>query len=157
MSLSGDEILKRGFEGFQGTTVEQRVQEIADREEIRELTCRYAMRISRGQPVADMFTDDGAFIIHVPGREVQEARGRAAIDALYAGVVDPTKRTQPTVHNHVIVVEGDEATGLCWLEVRAMDGDVLSAAGSGHYEDRFRREGGRWKFVVRTITMSGPM
>ncbi|TAK98749.1 MAG: nuclear transport factor 2 family protein [Rhodospirillaceae bacterium] len=157
MSALGDEILKRGFEGFQSKALERHVQELADREEIKELTARYAHRISRGQSVADMFTDDAAFIIRVPGKPVQEVRGREQIDKFYGAIVSDPKPTLPTIHNHVIAISADEATELCWLEVRTMDGNVLSSAGSGCYEDRLRRENGRWKFVVREITMTGQM
>jgi SnoaL-like protein len=42
-------------------TLEERVREIADREEIKELTAKYAhwVALGEGARVAQLFTDDG--------------------------------------------------------------------------------------------------
>jgi hypothetical protein len=51
-------------------TLEEQVREIADREEIKELTAKYAhwVALGEGAKVAQLFTDDGAFINEVMGR-----------------------------------------------------------------------------------------
>ena len=69
---------------FRGKTLAEKVQELADREEIRELISRYAHRVAQGLTVADMFTDDGAFIVRIPGRPIQEIRGRVELDERFA-------------------------------------------------------------------------
>jgi len=48
-------------------TLEEQVREIADREEIKELTAKYAhwVALGEGAKVAQLFTDDGAFINEV--------------------------------------------------------------------------------------------
>src|SRR5262245_42182970 len=61
------------FDAFRDKSVEQKVQELADREEIRELISRYAQRVANGVSVADLFTDDGAFITRLPGEPMTEA------------------------------------------------------------------------------------
>jgi hypothetical protein len=146
-----DDLLGLGFEGLQGT-LEQRVQELADREEIRELVARYAQRVSRRQSPADMFTGDGTFIVHMAGHPTQTARGPAELAKVFAAAVDRPSVSMPAIHNHVIWVRGDEAVGTSWIELHvtdetAPDGRVF--AGSGYYTDRMRRENGRWKFVTR--------
>ena len=73
----------RPFAAFAHKTPEQEVQELADREEIRELIARYAHRVAHGVSVADLFTDDGAYISHMPGQPVQEVRGREALNKHY--------------------------------------------------------------------------
>jgi len=132
-------------------TLEQQVRELADREEIKELTAHYAHGVARGEgdKVAALFTDDGVFLNRFPGQPVTEVRGREALNKFYGAI----KRNfaLPCIHNHLINLAGDEATGTCSIEVR-ITRDGKSMIGSGYYEDRFRRENGRWKFVVRDCT-----
>ena len=132
-------------------TLEQQVRELADREEIKELTAHYAHGVARGEgdKVAALFTDDGVFLNHFPGQPVTEVRGREALNKFYGAI----KRNfaLPCIHNHLITLAGDEATGTCSIEVR-ITRDGKSMIGSGYYEDRFRRENGRWKFTVRDCT-----
>jgi hypothetical protein len=58
----------------------------------------------------------------------------------------------PFVHNHVVDLRGDAASGTCYLDLRAsMDGK--SMIGSGYYEDQYARVGTEWKFRSRKLTM----
>jgi ketosteroid isomerase-like protein len=132
-------------------TLEQQVQELADREEIKELTAHYAHGVARGEgaKVAALFTDDGAFINDLPDTAPTVVRGREALDKFYGAIKRNT--ALPCIHNHLITLAGDEATGTCSIEVRITRNNQ-SMIGSGYYEDRFRRENGRWKFVERHCT-----
>jgi len=132
-------------------TLEQPVQELADREEIKELTAHYAHGVARGEgaKVAALFTDDGVFINDLPDTASTVVRGRAALDKFYGAIKRNT--ALPCIHNHLITLAGDEATGTCSIEVRITRNNQ-SMIGSGYYEDRFRRENGRWKFVERHCT-----
>lgn len=148
-------IYEKPFDAFDGKTLEQKVQEIADREEIKELVSRYAHRVARGVSVADLYTDDGAYIHRRPGQPVQETRGRAALDKHYAASADVVSQGRvalPMIHNHLIEVAGNTASGLCSIELRTAD-KGQSIIASGYYEDTYRRENGRWKFVVRDAHM----
>jgi hypothetical protein len=145
-----DEMLTHPFEGL-GGSLEQRVQELADREEIRELIARYAHHALRHLSMAHMFTADGALIIRLPGFPMREARGHEALDKLFRSTA-ASALTMPAVHNIAIRVTGDEAIATSWIELHvsndeASDGRLF--AGSGTYDDRLRRENGRWKFVQR--------
>ena len=132
-------------------TLEQQVQELMDREEIKELTARYAHGVARGEgaAVAALFTEDGVFRNHFPDQPVTEVRGREALNQFYGAI--GRNVALPCIHNHLIVVTGDEASGTCSIEVR-ITRNGQSMIGSGYYEDRFRREQGRWKFVARECT-----
>jgi SnoaL-like domain len=146
-----DEMLARGFEGLDGS-LEQRVQELADREEIRELIARYAQQVVRRQSMAHMFTADGALIVRLPGFPVHEVRGHAALDKLFGSTITSAAMSMPAVHNVSIQVTGDEAIATSWIELHVTndaDSDGRAFAGSGTYDDRLRRENGRWKFVMR--------
>lgn len=143
-------IYERSFAAFDGKTLEQKVQILTDRAEIQELVHRYAHLVAHDLTVAQLFTDDGAFISHQPATAINGVRGRAKLDEFYAGLATGTTHPKPMIHNHLIEIRGDEAEGICSLEVRqSIDGE--SIIGSGWYEDSYRRVGGRWKFVVRDL------
>ena len=132
-------------------TLEQQVRELADREELKELTAHYAHGVARGEgaKVAELFTDDGVFINDLPDTAPTVVRGREALNKFYGAIKRNT--ALPCIHNHLITLAGDEATGTCSIEVRITRNNQ-SMIGSGYYEDRFRRENGRWKFVERHCT-----
>jgi len=139
-------------ETFAGKSLEQRVQELADREEIRDLIATYAHRVAHGLSNADLFTDDGAYIHRrsVDG-EAEVSRGRAALDAHYVERPGSAGVATPMIHNQLVSVSGDEASSFCSIELRLWRGGASSMC-SGYYRDRLRREAGRWKFVEREVS-----
>ena len=99
-------------------TLEEKVREIADREEIKELTAKYAhwVALGDGAKVAQLFTDDGAFINEVTGQKRNiDVRGRQQLDEFYPRL----KRGMalPCIHNHIIEINGDNAKGTCTIEM----------------------------------------
>ena len=135
-----------------GSSAQHRLQEIADREEIRDLIATYAHRVAHGLSNADLFTDDGAYI-HRRTRdgEAETHRGRKALDAHFIERPGAAGVATPMIHNTLISVKGDQADSVCSIELRLWR-DGSSAMASGYYQDRLRREAGRWKFVVREVT-----
>jgi hypothetical protein len=130
-------------------TLEQQVRELADREEIKELTAKYAhwVALGEGAKVAQLFTDDGAFINEVMGQPpTSNVRGRKQLDEFYPGIKKGF--ALPCIHNHIIEIDGDNAKGTCTIEVRISQKNE-SIIGSGYYADTYRRVGGQWKFVER--------
>jgi SnoaL-like domain len=128
-------------------TLEEKVREIADREEIKELTAKYAhwVALGEGAKVAQLFTDDGAFINEVMGQKPNiDVRGRKLLDEFYPRL----KRGMalPCIHNHIIEINGDDATGTCTIEVRITQNNE-SIIGSGYYADIYRRVNDQWKFA----------
>ncbi len=148
----GEPLYARRFTAFEGKSLEAKIQELADREEIRELIANYAHRIARGFPATDLFTDDGGFSLKTPGQPIQIVSGGASVAKMYAMIRPEDDHPLPMIHNIQLVIEGDEAWGLCSNEIRAISAGK-SVIGSGYYEDRFRRVNGRWKFVQRDATM----
>ncbi|MBW2495918.1 MAG: nuclear transport factor 2 family protein [Deltaproteobacteria bacterium] len=129
-------------------TLEERVKAIEDRESIRELTARYCQLVVSGRSleVADLFTEDGVMEF-----EENVTRGREALKATYRDAVSDLHPI-PTVHNHLIELDGDRATGFCSLELRTVEnGEAIT--GAGHYEDSFERVGGEWKFSHRKLIL----
>lgn len=130
---------------------EEIIRELADREEIRDLTATYAHRVAHGLANADLFTDDGAYIHRrSPNEAPHEVRGRKALDEHYIERPNNVGVATPMIHNHLIEVDGDEARAVCSIELRIAADEVTLA--SGYYEDRLRRDAGRWKFVERKVT-----
>ena len=131
-------------------SIEQRVQELEDRDEIKELTARYCWHVAHGEgeAVANLFADDG--VLDVTGGDFKAVRGREAILKFYRASVREPEVALPFIQNHIIVLNGDEAHGTCAIEARfARNGESVTAA--GYYEDKYRRERGRWRFVERKL------
>ena len=132
-------------------SLEQRIQELEDRDQIKELTARYCWHVARGEgeAVAALFTDDGA--LEVNDGSFRPVRGGEALLKFYRSAVNQPKLAIPFIQNHIIEVHGDEARGTCGIEARfSRNGESVTAA--GYYEDRYRREKGAWRFVERKIT-----
>ncbi len=137
---------------FAGKTLEQKIQELTDREEIRDLIATYAHRVAHGLSIADLFTDDGVYINRrSPNGPVSEARGRKALEERFHDRPGESGNAMPMIHNYLLSIHGDEATGICSNELRITE-NGKSMIASGYYQDRLRRVGGRWKFAVRDVT-----
>jgi hypothetical protein len=151
MATNTERLLGRG--GLdRDRTPDDRLRELEDREELRELIARYAHRTMLGVSPADMFTDDGAIVWRFPGHDAQEVRGREALDHSYGASAAEAEHPLPMLHNVLLEIDGDRAFGLCSNEVRVTQ-DGQSTIGSGYYEDEFWREDGRWRFALRQVTM----
>ncbi len=130
-------------------SIERRVQVLADREEIKELTARYCWHVMRGEgeKIVDLFADDAVF--DGSNANTGVARGREELLKFYRQVREPGAAI-PFIHNHIIEVSGDEAHGTCAIEGRfARGGESLT--GAGYYEDRYRRVDGHWRFAGRKL------
>jgi hypothetical protein len=150
---SGDRPIYAGLmDSFRNKTLEARIQELADREEIRDLTATYAHRVAHGLSNGDLFTDDGVYIHRrFPDSPGTEVCGRKALDAHFIERPGSSGAAMPMIHNHLVAINGDDANAVCSIELRVSDSDK-SIIASGYYRDRLRRENGRWKFVVRDVT-----
>jgi hypothetical protein len=147
-----DPLFARRLDSFQNKTVEAQMRELTDRELIRDLVATYAHRVAHALSNADLFTDDGVYLHRrSPNETPEEVRGRAALDAHFITRPGGAGVALPMIHNHLIDLSGDEAAAVCSIELR-LDARGESVVASGYYQDRLRRENGRWKFVVRDVT-----
>ena len=127
----------------------QRVEELWDREMIKELTHAYGRCIERqdADGMAQLFTEDGEVDFTSLNRGVH--KGRDAIRTFYAGTWP--LRVRPFFTNHVIERLGDgRARGTCCFENRGVQGEE-SMIGSGRLHDEYERVGGAWKFRSRRV------
>jgi len=125
------------------------LRRLLDLEAIRDLACRYANCIWRrdADGAAALFADDGV----MDTGDRPPLVGRDAIREAYRAIL-PASDFQPFLHNHVIDLDGDRATGSCNLDLRVTR-DGRSLIGSGTYEDRYVRAGDGWQFASRRLTM----
>lgn len=125
------------------------IQAMLDREEIRDLANRYAHYVWQrdASAVADLFTDDG--LMQTP--DLPDLNGRREILENYTKIFSDID-LYPYVHNHVVDLEGDSATGTCYLDLRSRN-DEHHIMAAGYYEDRYRRVDGRWLIAGRDLTL----
>jgi hypothetical protein len=137
---------------FAGKTLEQKVQELADREEIRELISIYAQRVAHGESIADLFTDDGVWTIRrLPDETVEVVNGMKELKEHFGKSSPEAEHPMPMIHNYIIKIDGDKATGINSNELRiSVNGQSIIA--SGYYEDIYRKVNGRWRFARRDTT-----
>ena len=131
-----------------GESLSTTVRALADKEEIRELTARYADSVWRRDPdsAVELFAEDG--VMDVGNGTVLV--GRAALREGYRSML--TIDLQPFVHGNVIELAGDIATGRCYLDLRgSVDGKSMT--GAGFYEDAYVRTRAGWKFQTRKLVM----
>ena len=137
---------------FEGKTLEQKIQILIDREEIRDLIATYAHRVAHGDSIADLFTDDGVWTIRrLPDESVEVVSGMKELKEHFAATPQAPEHPMPMIHNFLIKIDGDNATGLNSNELRiSVEGKSIIA--SGYYEDVYRRVNGHWKFARRDTT-----
>lgn len=144
-----------------GSSIEQRLRILEDREDIRELAATYCFLVDDGrfdELVERCFTEDACCDFHAAaGRGGDQmvptvSRGRAELRNFFTVIVPAVLRDMThTVHNHRVSIDGDRASGDCYFELTAVDRTSGEAVvGAGRYIDRYRRDGGAWRFEMRT-------
>ena len=127
-------------------TLEERIRAVEDRDAIRELTARYCQLAVAGnaEAVTSLFARDGI----MESGDTRE-QGHVRLLVLYKSSFG-SLRPIPFIHNHVVELQGDRATGYSSIELRMVEnGEAVTAA--GYYEDVFEREDGVWKFAHRKL------
>lgn len=132
------------------STLDPQLQAMLDREAIRDLVSRYAHLVwqNRAAETVDLFTADGGVDLGPDGGVIQ---GQAALREAYGHIRDD-QVLHPFVHNHVIDLHGNTASGNAYIDLRCIR-DGQSLMGSGYYEDQYAKEDGAWKFRFRKIVM----
>ncbi len=126
------------------------VQELWDREKIKELTYAYGLAIEAQdeEQMADLFTADGSVDFSSLGRGV--IQGRDALREFYRSTWP--LQVKPFFTNHVIQVQAKTATGTCSLENRATR-EGQSLIGAGRLHDTYEKVDEEWKFSSRRVEM----
>lgn len=131
-------------------TYEEMVQELWDREMIKELTHTYGLAAETAdeERMASLYTEDATVDFSSMGQEI--IRGREAILDFYRAIL--SLKVKPFFTNHIIEVNGDLASGTCSIENRGVrNGESL--IGAGRLYDTYAKIEGEWKFSSRRIDM----
>ena len=119
------------------------VARLVAHEEIRQLAARYAVAVD----ARDLDTLVGLFVADV--RVGSTAIGREALRASFDASLRTIGVSVLNVGTHVIDLEGpDDATGTVYCKAEIQDGERWIHQAIA-YEDRYRRDDGRWHFVRR--------
>ncbi len=123
--------------------LERTVRVLSDRAAIEALRFRYHVCVNE----RSLSSIDGLF---VEGGEVDfgpigRARGREEIRSLYREVVGTSPFIKQFIHNHVITLDGDRATGLSYLDARTVR-DEESVLVAGRFDDVYERSDAGWQF-----------
>lgn len=128
-------------------SLEERVRRLEDRHEIAELRYEYCYRVDAFdyEGFTALFTDDARIEFGPAG--VYEGRNgvRGFVETVVGGEYDFLSHM---VHNPIIDVDGDTATGQWYFEVPyvASGGDTDGWI-QGRYDEQYRRVDGTWRFA----------
>jgi hypothetical protein len=123
-----------------------------DERALRALVLAYARHADRREPerLADLFEADASLRMVWRGGAVPpaESRGRGQI-AKAVGQLRHFVATFHLVGNHSIDVAGDSASGEVYCEAHHLASDGVDHVMFIRYLDRYRRDGGVWRFADR--------
>lgn len=129
--------------------LEAKVQELTDREAIRNLRYRYHECINEGKlaDIPDLFTEDGEVDFGHLGR----AKGRAKLTAFFSrGLPQVLSFVKQFIHNHVVHPQGDQGSGFSYLEAKSVHkGESYLVA--ARYDDEYVKQNGQWKFKKMSL------
>jgi uncharacterized protein (TIGR02246 family) len=138
----------------------KRVQVLEDREAIRALILAYGQAHDHRdyKTFASLFATNGEWV-----GGLGSAKGPDAIFALMDKTIGhhPLPNGSGTVHlltNDQIEIDGDRATAVTkWIYITPGPDDAPRMVYVGHYDDRFIRENGTWKFLRREAPADIPI
>jgi hypothetical protein len=138
--------------------LESKVQELSDREAIRDLRYRYHEYVNEAQfsAIPDLFTDDGVLDFAHLGK----AYGHTEIARFFGALNDKPEDGKPDrpritwvkqfIHNHTIKLNGDRGEGFAYLEAKPIyNGEAFLVA--ARYNDEYVRQNGQWKFSKMSL------
>ncbi len=138
--------------------LENIVQELRDREAIRDLRYRYHEYVNEGKfaDIPALFTTDGELDFAHLGK----ATGHEAIAKFFGALDRPpaaSKNGSPRItwvkqfiHNHTIKLNGDRGEGFSYLEAKPIyNGEAFLVA--ARYDDEYVRQNGAWKFSKMSL------
>jgi hypothetical protein len=142
------------------SALESKVNELVDIEAIRDLRFRYHEYINEAKfsEIASLFTEDGDLLFGHLGN----AHGHDEINRFFGGLLTKPdaagksktprlSRVRQFIHNHMVEIHGDRASGFSYLEAKPVyKGESYVVA--ARYDDEYVRHNGQWKFKKMALT-----
>ena len=152
IACNEEKVRKREIE--KQKAIEIRLQQLEDREEIRQLLINYGRYLDQRDFAAfsKLFAEkDGEWI-----GGMGQAKGSQAIRRFMEKSIGIKTASQNTSFhlftNEFIRLAGDRATAITkWIFMVRNQASHPQPAIMGHYEDELVRENGHWKFLKRTV------
>ncbi len=127
--------------------LETKVQELTDREAVRDLRYCYHEYVNEGKfaAIADLFTEDGVLDFGHLGHANGKAELIAFFDRINSRPAEGISFVKQFIHNHVIHLQGNTGTGFSYLEAKPVyKGESFLVA--ARYDDEYVKQNGQWKF-----------
>lgn len=130
--------------------LEKQVRELADREEIKELRYRYCTCVDDGNwnEFLNLFTED-AKIRHNPTDSTYT--GEEELSAFATHLEEDHYFTVHMLHNPILEIDDNEATGQWDFEVVEMLANETVEWLQGRYDEIYRRADNGWRFEMIDI------
>jgi uncharacterized protein (TIGR02246 family) len=153
-------LVQRPAEAADLESLAKRVQVLEDREAIRALILAYGQAHDHRdyKTFASLFATNGEWV-----GGLGSAKGPEAIFALMDKTIghNPQPNGSGTFHvltNDQIVIDGDLASATTkWIYITPGDDGAPRMVYLGHYDDKFIRENGVWKFLRREAPADIPI
>jgi hypothetical protein len=132
-----------------------------DHEEIRLLMYNYSFHVDKREfDELGALLADATFSLSWPaeGIETGEIRGEEDIKRFYSEHLAGRRPSRHVITNVAIDVDppGETASVYAYLTSVGYPPEPPSVLLSGHYEDRFRKVSGKWRFVQKACFMDLP-
>ena len=137
--------------------LEAKVQELTDREAIRDLRYRYHEYVNEGKfaQILSLFTDDGELDFAHLGK----AKGPEELKRFFGALNEPRAEAggrpritwvKQFIHNHIVHIHGDTGDGFAYLEAKPIfNGEAFLVA--ARYDDEYVKRNGEWKFKKMSL------
>jgi ketosteroid isomerase-like protein len=131
----------------------QGIQKLLDKDAIEELWYNSCYLVDEGDldGVMESFTGDAVMDTGSFGRAEGKDAIREMLKSLFS---EGLLFTRHMVHNPVIQIDGEQATGKWYLDCPAITGEGKAVWSQGIYKHEFRRTGGKWKISKFTFEAS---
>lgn len=139
------------------TSLEKRIQDIENREAIKELFANYCWNIDSGsyEEFLDLFTDDVTCDFGDIGSFNNKEEWK---EFVYHVLPVALPGMRHLIHNEIIELNGERARGRAYFEFTGVNNEK-SFVGGGYYEHEVVKVGGQWKFkkVKAVIQYMAPL
>jgi 3-phenylpropionate/cinnamic acid dioxygenase small subunit len=128
---------------------------LEDHEQIRDLYARYAYTIDYGPPEEwiSCFTEDGVFESPRFGRHSGSDGLRRFVTM--SKEANGSAKVRHMLTNVAFQINGDTATGACYLTYYHCKNGKATLEALGRYEDELRKVNGDWLFRSRRVHVDG--
>lgn len=142
------------------SALQQRVQVLEDREQIRRLILAYGTAHDHRdyRTFASLFAREGEWVSGMGSAKGPEAIFKLMDDTIGHHPMPEGSGTFHILTNDEIDIDGDRASAVTkWMYITPGENGGPSTAQLGHYSDLFIREDGVWKFLRREAPVDLPV